>query len=74
MNTNIGFDFDLDLSKIWDRISSGELGKTLLQSLATAITGETDTKIIDDALTNMFNDIFTGNWDDFSENIAKGAA
>lgn len=74
LNTNIGFDFDLDLSKIWDRISSGELGKTLLQSLATAITGETDTKIIDDALTNMFNDIFTGNWDDFSENIAKGAA
>ena len=23
LNTNIGFDFDLDLSKIWDRISSG---------------------------------------------------
>ena len=74
LDTNIGFDFDLDLSKIWDQISSGELGKSLLQSLATAITGETDTKIIDDALTNMFNDIFTGNWEDFSENIANGAS
>lgn len=74
LDTNIGFDFDLDLSKIWDQISSGELGKSLLQSLATAITGETDTKIIDDALTNMFNDIFAGNWEDFSENIANGAS
>lgn len=74
LNTNIGFDFDFDLSKIWDQISSGEFGKSLLQSLATAITGETDTKIIDDALTNMFNDIFTGNWEDFSENIANGAS
>lgn len=74
LDTNIGFDFDLDLSKIWDQISSGEIGKSLLQSLATAITGETDTKIIDDALTNMFNDIFTGNWEDFSENIANGAS
>lgn len=74
LDTSIGFDFDLDLSKIWDQISSGELGKSLLQSLATAITGETDTKIIDDALTNMFNDIFTGNWEDFSGNIANGAS
>lgn len=74
LDTNIGFDFDLDLSKIWDQISSGEIGKSLLQSLAMAITGETDTKIIDDALTNMFNDIFTGNWEDFSENIANGAS
>lgn len=71
---NIGFDFDFDLSKIRDQISSGEFGKSMLQSLAMTITGETDTKIIDDALTNMFDDIFYGNWEDFSENIAKGAA
>lgn len=67
---NIGLDFDL--SKIFKKISSGELGRQLLHSLATAVTGVTDTEVIDTALQNMFGDMFNGNWESFWENYESG--
>lgn len=67
---NIGLDFDYELS--WNKISNGELGRQLLHCLVSAVTGVTDTEIIDTALQNMFVDIFNGSWEAFWENYESG--
>lgn len=74
LNTDLDFtaNFGLSLSDMWGQISSGELGKTLIHALVGAFTGETDTTIIDDAITNWLNDVIDGNFVNWFKNWNSG--
>lgn len=71
LSYNIGLDFDI--SNALKKIKSGEVGRNLLRTLATLITGETDVEIIDGAFEQLFSDLFNNNWDSFVDSISSGA-